>query len=131
MSDVDWCEILGWDEEQIKELRYLGYSYIRQGKYDIAQSFFEALVALDPKSDYDVQTLGALFLQQGESAKALFYIDQALKLVEDDLPTRINRCKCLLTIGRLQEGLELAEELTKCDDVDVSNVASALILAYG
>jgi tetratricopeptide (TPR) repeat protein len=127
---IDWCEILDWDEEQITELRYLGYAYVRQGKYDIAQSFIEALVALNPKNAYDVQTLGALFLQRGDNAKALFYLDQALKITPNHLPTLINRTKALLILGQVEEGLSLAKRLSKSKDKDISGIASALLMAY-
>ncbi|MFT4552283.1 MAG: tetratricopeptide (TPR) repeat protein [Chlamydiales bacterium] len=130
MENIDWCEILGWDIAQLEDLRYLGYAYIKQGKYETAQSFFEALVAVNPKSSYDVQTLGAVYLQMGDSAKALFYLDQALKL--DDLhgPTLINRCKALLILGQLREGIQLAKKLKKHKEKDIADVASALVLAY-
>jgi tetratricopeptide (TPR) repeat protein len=130
MESIDWCEILGWEVSQLEDLRFLGYAYIKQGKYELAQSFFEALVAVNPKSDYDVETLGAIYLQVGDSAKALFYLEQALKLDEMHGPTLINRCKALLTIGQLQEGISLAEKLKSHKEVDIANVASALILAY-
>jgi regulator of sirC expression with transglutaminase-like and TPR domain len=71
MGRINWLEKLGWKEEHIEDLRYTGYSYIRQGKYDIALPFFEALTILDPESVYDAQTLGAIYLEINEPAKAL------------------------------------------------------------
>lgn len=130
MENIDWCEILGWKEEQLEDLRFLGYAYIKEGKYDIAQPFFEALVAVNPSSAYDVQTLGAIYLQSYNYAKSLFYLDQALKLDADHSATIMNRCKVLLLLGRKQEGLRLARELKKHSDKDISNVAAALILSY-
>lgn len=130
MENIDWCEILDWGEEQKEDLRFLGYAYIKQGKYDLAQSFFEALVAVDPKSSYDVQTLGAIYLQKGEFPKALFYLDQALKLDDVHGPTMINRCKALLQLGQISEGLGMAQRLKTHQEKDISNVASALLLAY-
>lgn len=130
MKNIDWCEILGWSEEQLEDIRFLGYAYVRQGKYELAQSFFEALVAVAPGSAYDVQTLGAIYLQKGESAKALFYLDQALKLEDNHVPTLMNRCKALLVIGHLEEGLKIAKKLKKNKDLSIADVASALILAY-
>ncbi len=57
MSQADWLSILGWGKEELEDLRFVGYSYVKQGKYDIATTFFEALCILDPESVYDVQTL--------------------------------------------------------------------------
>ena len=53
MGKINWKDHLGWSEEQLEDLRYTGFSYIRQGKYEIALAFFEALVILDPSSVYN------------------------------------------------------------------------------
>lgn len=129
-NKIEWCDILSWGEEQLQDLRFIGYAYIKQGKYDVALSFFEALVAVNPSSIYDVQTLGAIYLQRQENTKALFYLNQALKLNARHLPTKINRCKALLCLGRKTEGLEIARELKESKDPDISSVASALLLSY-
>ena len=87
MSNIDWCQKLNWGEDQIEDLRLAGYSYIRQGKYDIALSFFEALVILDNKSAYDARTLGGLYLQQNEPLIAINWFEKALKLEKNHGPT--------------------------------------------
>lgn len=131
MSRIKWRDSLGWTEEQLEELRYAGYSYIRQGKYDIALPFFEALNVLDPDSAYDSQTLGAIYLQIGKADKALIYFDKALKIETDHAPTLLNMCKALLMLGKKDEALRLAQILTREQDQYIRNVARALLLAYG
>lgn len=131
MGRINWLEVLGWKEEQVEDIRLAGYSYIRQGKYDIALPFFEALSALDPGSAYDMQTLGALYLQLGQPEKALKTLDKALKIEADHAPTLINLTKALFMLGRTHEALKLCEILSKEPDPFVSNMAKALILAYG
>lgn len=130
MGKINWLETLGWSDEQLDEMRYVGYAYIRQGKYDIALSFFEALSALDPESSYDAQTLGALYLQIGDPAKALKSLDKALKIEADHGPTLLNVCKALFMLKRTEEGLKLAHILKNEPDPSIANVAKALILAY-
>lgn len=129
MSRIKWRESLGWTEEHLEELRYAGYAYLRQGKYDIAISFFEALIVLDPESAYDAQTLGALYLQTNNPAKALKCFDRALKLEADHAPTLLNLCKAFFMLGKKEEGLKLAEILKNEADPTISNTAKALILA--
>lgn len=131
MGRINWCESLGWNEEQIEELRFMGYAYIRQGKYDIAISFFEALTAVDPESVYDAQTLGALYLQLGQPNKALAVFDKALKMEADHAPTLLNLAKAFFMLGKKQEGLKLANILKDESNINISNSAKALILAYG
>lgn len=131
MSRINWLEKLGWSEEQLEDIRLTGYSYIRQGKYDVALPFFEALAVLDPKSSYDVQTLGALYLQLNKPDKALKTLEKALKLETDHGPTLMNLAKALLMLGRKHEAMKLAEILSRETDPSVSNMAKAIILAYG
>jgi len=130
MSKINWLETLGWGEEQIEDIRFAGFAYIRQGKYDIALPLFEALALLDPESAYDAQTLGALYLQLNQPAKALKSFDRALKLEADHAPTLLNLTKALFMLGKTDEGLKLATILKNEPNPAVSDVARALILAY-
>lgn len=123
-------EKLGWNEDQLEELRFTGYAYIRQGKYDIALDFFKALVVLDPENIYDAQTLGAIYVEQGEPEEAVKALENALKLEGDHTPTLINLCKSLFMAGRTDEGLKLAEILKKDKNPGIASHARALILAF-
>lgn len=130
MSRIKWRESLGWSEEVLEEMRSAGFAYIRQGKYDIALPFFEALCVLDPDSAYDAQTLGAIYLQINNPAKALKYFDRALKIEGDHAPTLLNLTKCLFMLGKKEEGLKLANILKNEPNLSISNMAKALILAH-
>ena len=130
MSNVEWLSILGWSLEELEDLRFVGYSYIKQGKYDIATSFFEALVILAPDSVYDLQTLGAVYLQRNNNLMALNYIEKALKLQPDHLPTLLNRTKALFALGYKKQALAQAKSLEHHPEVAISGQAQALILAY-
>ena len=130
MSQVDWISILGWGQEELDDLRLVGYSYIKQGKYDIATTFFEALAVLNPDSAYDLQTLGALYLQRGNNLMALNYIEKALKLDPAHAPTLLNRTKVLFALGYRKQALAQARLLEKNPEVQVADQAQALILAY-
>ena len=130
MSDVNWLEILGWGKEEISDLRSAAYSYIKQGIYDVALTFFDALSVLSPPIPYDLQTIGALYLQVGNGIKSLDYLDRALKMDPTHLPSQLNRAKALFMLGYKRQGLIQAMELEKCPDQDIASQASALILAY-
>ena len=131
MSHVNWLEVLGWESEHLEDLRFVGYSYIRQGHYETATTFFEALVVLDPNSLYDLQTLGALYLQSSNNLMALNYIEKALKLDPQHYPTLLNRTKALFGLGYKRQALAQAQKLEKSSDEQVAGQASALLLAYG
>lgn len=127
---MDWLEILGWDQEEIDDLRSAGYSYIQQGVYDIALKYYEALTILSPNNSYDMETMGALFLQTGNGLQALDYIDRSLKIEPENHQARLNRAKALFMLGYRRQGLLQAMELEKCEDEKIASQATALVLAY-
>jgi tetratricopeptide (TPR) repeat protein len=131
MSQIDWLSILGWNKEELEDLRFVGYSYIKQGNYDIAMTFFEALAILAPESVYDLQTLGALYLQKGNNLMALNYIEKAIKLDPTHYPTLLNRTKALFALGYKRQALSTARMLEKCEVEQIAGQAQALIIAYG
>lgn len=131
MGSINWLKALGWTQDELEDLRNTGYAYIRQGKYDIALPFYEALAVLDPESAYDAQTLGALYLEMNNPKKALQYFDRALKLEADHAPTLLNVTKALFVLGKKEEGLKLASMLKSESDPRIANIAKALLLAYG
>ena len=130
MVAQNWKEILGWDEGQINDLRFVAYSYIKQGVYDVALTIFDAIAVLDKPTTYDFQTLGALHLQTGNGLKALEYLDKALKLDHTHLPTQLNRAKALFMLGYKRQAQAIALELEKNSDPDIASQAAALVLAY-
>ena len=123
-------EVLGWGTEEINDLRYVAYTYIRQGVYDVALNFFDALAVLTPPTAYDLQTMGALHLQLGNGLKALDFLDRALKMEPHHLSTGLNRAKALFMLGYKRQGLAQAVELEKCSDKEIASQAAALVLAY-
>ena len=130
MSSVQWSDILGWDGEALEDLRYLGYAYLKQGKYDIACSFFEALTTLNNQNAYDLQTLGGLYLETGKNLQALNTIEQALKIDPHHAETLINRAKALFALGYRRQALAQTNSLLKESNATIANQASALLLAY-
>lgn len=127
---MDWLETLGWHDTQINDLRSLGYSYVKQGSYTTALTFFEALTILAPFNAYDLEVLGALHLQMGNGMKALETFDNVIKLEPASLEAKLNRAKALFMLGYRRQGLLQAMELAKSEDASIASQADALILAY-
>src|SRR5262245_30189520 len=123
MSSINWMDKLKWTDEHIEDLRYTGFSYIRQGKYDIALAFFEALEISDPERVYDAQTLRELYLQLNQFQKALKCFDRALKLeTEDHGPTLLNLAKTFYAMGKKEEGLKLVNILKNEKNQSVAGI---------
>ena len=127
---MNWLEELGWEKRELSDIRYLAYSYIRQGIYDTALTFLDAVTVLSPPIAYDLQTIGALHLQMGNGLKALDYLDRALKMEPGHFLSQLNRAKALFMLGYKRQGMLQALELEKCLDPEIAGLASALVLAY-
>ena len=130
MSRQKWQEVLGWSSQEFNDLRFVAYSYIKEGVYDVALTFFDALEVLTPPTAYDLQTIGALHLQMGNGLKALDYLDRSLKLDPTHTETQMNRAKALFMLGYKRQGLIQAMELEKNPDKEIAAQASALVMAY-
>lgn len=131
MSSLNWEKILGWDNEQIEDLRVTAFLYIREGKYEIAKTFCETLAILNPKNAHDLSTLGALYLQLNNPISALTYLDKALALDPTNVIIQINRIKAVLQLGYREEGLRLIDTFVpKCKDKFIASDAMALKAAY-
>jgi len=129
-DQFDWLELLGWNEEQIEDIRFAGYSFLKQGHYKHALKFFEVLTILPKKHLYDLQTIGALYLQVGDNLSALNYLERALKLDGNHEPTLLNRAKALMLLGYKTQGLSQARKLENSSDKYIADQAWALILSY-
>ncbi|MCH9609329.1 MAG: hypothetical protein S4CHLAM45_08010 [Chlamydiales bacterium] len=130
MKKVDWTKLLGWKEDQLNEMRFSGFTFLRDGRYKQAITFFEALVLLNPNNVFDRQTLGALYLQINKNEKALHHFDKALALAGKDETTLLNKTKALVMLGRRKEAIEIAKLLQKSADPYIAGDAQALIMAH-
>ena len=127
---MDWLSIFGWKHQQLDDIRFVGYCYIKEGHYDVGISFFKALVAINPQSAYDNQILGAIYLETGKYNEALRQLELALKIDPIHLPTLLNRAKTLLSLGRHPLGIAQAKVLLPCKDKKIAKQAEALVQAY-
>jgi tetratricopeptide (TPR) repeat protein len=130
MATTDWIELLGWSKEQIEDIRFAGYSFIKQGQYEHALKFFEVLSILTQENAYDFQTLGGIYLQLGNNLSALNFLEKALALDPTHEPTLLNRTKALFLLGYKRQGLSQAAKLERSSDPQIADQASALTLAY-
>ena len=130
MSDINWVSVLGLKNESIEDLRFVGYSYLRQGQFEIAIKIFNAHVILTEDNVYDLQTLGALYLQIGNNLVALDYLEQALRKQPNDPKTLLNRIKALFSLGYRRQAIAQATKLAQHSDHKVADQASALLLSH-
>lgn len=129
-NKINWKEVLNWSEQQIQDLKYVGYCYAREGQYETAITFFEGLIVLNPTDAYCLQTLGAIYLECGKYLQALNLFEKALKVDPNHPQTELNKAKTLLLLGYVEKGKKLCESLALSSSEEIVNGAEALLLAY-
>ena len=122
-----WKNYLKWSEKQINDVRYLACSYLYEGKYDVAISFFEALTVVDPNNIYDLEALGALYLEINNNKEALNYLNKALNLKPKDPTILLNKATALLSLGYKKEGKEILAILQHVKNTKIMNKATAML----
>lgn len=131
MSQLNWLEILDWDEEYLDNLRSMAFLYLRQGKYDIAKDFFHTLTIFNPSNSFDLQTLGAIYLEESNPTLALGYLQKAKQLDPKNNTITINQIKSMLMLGYREEAFRLIDSFVQtCTDPFMVSDAQALQMAY-
>lgn len=103
--------ILGWSEKHFNEARSCGYLYFRQGSFEIAQKFFQMLVAFDPENKYDQLMLGACFLELEAPDQAILCFNHVLDLEPDHHQALFLRLKALLAMQENLQAQDMARML--------------------
>ena len=129
-SFINWIDLLGWSEKEIEDIRFVGYAYIKQGHYEQALKCFQVLAILPEKTVYDLQTLGAIYLQLGNNLSALNYLEKSLAINPSHEPTLLNRVKALFLLGYKKQATLQASKLEKSSNPYIADQARALSLAY-
>ncbi|OGN62524.1 MAG: hypothetical protein A3F09_05605 [Chlamydiae bacterium RIFCSPHIGHO2_12_FULL_49_11] len=127
---MDWKTVLGFREDQIADLRSIGYAYAKEGLYETAKKVFEALTILVKTEVYDFQTLGAIYLEMGNHLKALETLDKALDLDPSHGPTQLCKAKAMLLLGYKNEARRIISLLTTSSDPSVKGQSLALLQTY-
>lgn len=131
MSTLNWLDVLDWDDEYLENLRHTGFLFIRQGQYEVAKDYFHTLSIIDPNNVYDLQTLGAIYLQEDNASLALAYLEKAKTLDPSSFTTRLNHIKAMLMMNYEEEAKALIQTFVKeCPDPFLVSDAEALAMAY-
>ena len=129
MIGQEMLNVLGWGQTELSNLQFIGFSYIKQGKYDIAKTLFEALEVLDATNPYNLHTLGAIYVETNEPYKALNVLEKALKLDPKNEISQLNKIQALISLGFKKQALEASQELARGQDPLLRSKAEAILLA--
>lgn len=129
MIHEEILNILGWKLDDLDNLRFIGFSYIKQGKYEIAKVLFEALEVLEPENPYNLHTLGGIYIETNEPYKALNALEKALTLDPNHEISQFNKIQALLSLGFKKQALETCDLLIRGKDPLLKSKAEAMLLA--
>jgi tetratricopeptide (TPR) repeat protein len=127
---VEWREVIGWGQDEVDELRAIAYAYMRQGQLKLAQTFFEALVILEPNSLYDLRTLAGLRDLLGDPQGSVTLYQEALTRDPRDPFSQLGLAKAQLAAGQATDALPRLQQLATSPDKRIATDAQALLLAY-
>jgi len=101
-------------------LNYLGYTFAEQGvQLDEAEDLIRRALALDPTDGFYVDSLGWVYYQRGQYAKAVEQLEHALELAGEDPTISEHLGDAYRQTGRPQEALRLYQDaLTQSKEKD-------------
>ncbi|MEC8306917.1 MAG: tetratricopeptide repeat protein, partial [Chlamydiota bacterium] len=102
---------LGCHPRQLQQIRCLGYNYVRQGLYKEAKLLFRLLVTIDPNSEYDQKTLGAIYLAIGAHIEALHHLKIAYGITTNDPLLSLNLAQSMIALGMNQQAKAILNTL--------------------
>jgi tetratricopeptide (TPR) repeat protein len=112
------------------ENRKTAYTYVRRGKFRFSLPYLEAIVAEDPKSHHDLQTLGAVYVHVYRPEDAVVVLKKCLEIDPSDALSQLNLAKAYFDLNRIPEGIDTALPLRNNTDIYVAQNAIELVEQY-
>ena len=108
-------EIKDYSDQDLFQIAQHGYTLYLNGKFKDAQTIFEGLVALDPKSDYYYRALGVVYHRRGDAERAIRQFTHAIKVSPGSIAAYVNRAEVHISrrdfssaIGDLSQAIQLS-----------------------
>jgi len=122
-------EIKAYSDQDLFQIAQHGYTLYLNGKFKDAQTIFEGLVALDPKSDYYYRALGVVYHRRGDAERAIRQFSHAIKVAPKSLAAYVNRAEVHISrrdFTRAISDLSLAIQLGTSRNDPIARKANAL-----
>lgn len=118
-------------EADFQSIGAIGAMYYEQGHIDKAQTIFEGLVELNPKSSAAQSALGGVLTYKHDDEKALIHLTKAIDLDDKQIAPFVNRGEIYLRQSKLDlavADLKRAIELDPKEKDAGANRARAMVL---
>ncbi|XP_017978175.1 PREDICTED: cell division cycle protein 27 homolog B [Theobroma cacao] len=103
------------DARHYKSWYGLGMIYLRQEKFEFAEHHFRQAYQINPYSSVIMYYLGTTLESLKRSEEALEMMEKAIVTDNKNPLPKYNKAKMLVTLGKLNEALEILEELKECN----------------
>lgn len=117
-GEATLMELKGYTAEELYFIAQHGYTLFLNGKIQDAQTVFEGLVAIDPRSDYYYRALGVVYHRRGDAERAIRQFSNALKVAPGSVAAYVNRAEVHISrrdygaaLDDLDRGIRLAPSL--------------------
>lgn len=106
-------EIKGYSDEQLFHVAQHGYTLYLNGKFKDAQTIFEGLVAIDPRSDYYYRALGVVYHRRGDAERAIRQFNHAAKVNPRSVAAYVNRAEVHISRRDIRRALDDLDKAAK------------------
>ena len=108
-------EIKDYSTDDLYQIAQHAYTLYLNGKFRDAQTIFEGLVAIDPKSDYYYRALGVVYHRRGDAERAIRQFNYAIKVNPRSIAAYVNRAEVHISrrdtvsaLGDLNQAIQLS-----------------------
>ncbi|KAK9014039.1 hypothetical protein V6N11_005212 [Hibiscus sabdariffa] len=105
---------LNVDARQYKSWYGLGMIYLHKEKFEFAEHHFRQAYHINPFSSVIMYYLGTTLEALKRSGEALEMMEKAIVMNNKNPLPKYSKAKLLVTLGKLNEALEILEELKEC-----------------
>lgn len=110
---------------------YLGYTYLRSNKPDLAKAAFEKGLAADPKNQLNNVGLGGVALAQKNRAGGKTLIDNAVQATKSKDQNVMTRAAEMYTLFETNDPAEAIRLIDLADKLDKKNTSTEIEMIYG
>jgi len=128
-GEATLMELKGYSAEELYFIAQHGYTLFLNGKIQDAQTVFEGLVAIDPRSDYYYRALGVVYHRRGDAERAIRQFSNALKVSPNSVAAYVNRAEVHISrrdFDAALDDLDKAIRAARSPDEPIARKARAL-----
>lgn len=90
-DQITYAQLTGLKQKDLRRIAEIGHVKLKHGRNLEAKKIFECLVQLDNQNPFYEACLGSVYQKMGKYMDAVYHYSEALRLKNDDMPSRVHR----------------------------------------